>query len=414
MDDSPDRAPRWRFTLLDLLLATGVLAGVAGPVSWLGANYTVCAVVSLLLLAAAGVVIAKRRGAIAFVPCLLVFFLSVPFFSSALFLQSIGTFLICVGSTPWKERPRGRLLACAAVMFLAYIPTFRYAVESDQRVEAMRRAHPIVSIRDRLPEPPQAILNPVSLTQGQEEALTSLDEDRSPWRGYSSQLERIHSDSYKRFARSPGFGFARMGPVTERRLDYSLEDLVSEPIRLPLRLASRADSSTAEEIHRTTQEEFLDQERLGYLDKAPERVAGFLGHGLGDVPYDEWKRNSDSGGRWTLRRLELIGLLKHDDPTVYVLDELPNMEALDGVPTRGPNSFESAALERLRGQEDLVIEEGAEGGKRHVGMVGALRAGKSCAACHEVPYGTLLGAFSYDLTRDPDLSPAQSPPSAGG
>lgn len=39
-------------------------------------------------------------------------------------------------------------------------------------------------------------------------------------------------------------------------------------------------------------------------------------------------------------------------------------------------------------------------------VVGAMRATVSCAKCHEVPVGTLLGAFSYTLFPGTELAPA--------
>lgn len=37
-------------------------------------------------------------------------------------------------------------------------------------------------------------------------------------------------------------------------------------------------------------------------------------------------------------------------------------------------------------------------------MLGAVRASNDCRQCHQVPRGTLLGAFSYELRRDPPLA----------
>ena len=58
------------------------------------------------------------------------------------------------------------------------------------------------------------------------------------------------------------------------------------------------------------------------------------------------------------------------------------------------NEFEASALEKLRSDEDLVVQsEGAE-----YQMLGSLRAAKQCLDCHNVQRGELLGAFSYQLT----------------
>jgi hypothetical protein len=39
-------------------------------------------------------------------------------------------------------------------------------------------------------------------------------------------------------------------------------------------------------------------------------------------------------------------------------------------------------------------------------MVGAIRAAKQCTSCHAVERGDLLGAFSYELLRDPAIKAA--------
>jgi hypothetical protein len=69
---------------------------------------------------------------------------------------------------------------------------------------------------------------------------------------------------------------------------------------------------------------------------------------------------------------------------------------------RSLDEFEARALERIRGENDLVVEETA--GRIH--MLGSLDAGNDCLPCHTVPRGFLLGAFSYVLVPDP--SAAQS------
>ena len=414
MNDAPTKVPGWRFSILDLLMATGVLAVAAAPIQWLGPHYTACAVVSLLLLAAVGYILARRGWTWSLLPCLLAFLISGPLFSLSLAMQAAGTFLVCVATASWKDRPRARFLACVAVMVFAYVPAFQYAYESDRRVDQLREAYPIVSIRDRLPGVPDAKLRPVSLTPEQDKTLAAV-EDEPGWRSYSSELRRLHSDSYKRFARSPGFGFMRMGPITTGRIDRELQSVLGEPVRLPSRLNRSADQATPAEIHASARGGFLDPDRLGYVEEAPDRVAGFQTHGLARLPYDDrWQDRPERTGAWTLQRLELIGLLGRHEPRAYVSETLPNMEELAGAPTRQLTEFETAAISLLRGKQDLVVEERSEADRLGVSMVGALRAGNRCAECHGVPYGTLLGAFSYELIRETAFNPARSPPSAGG
>jgi hypothetical protein len=103
--------------------------------------------------------------------------------------------------------------------------------------------------------------------------------------------------------------------------------------------------------------------------------------------------------RWLITRLELVSLLKHKEPAVYVSGELPRMEDLKKSKTRPPSEFEAKALKALRDGEDVVTEATTN----HIRMVGALRASKQCLECHQVRRGDVLGAFSYDLLRDPPL-----------
>jgi len=72
---------------------------------------------------------------------------------------------------------------------------------------------------------------------------------------------------------------------------------------------------------------------------------------------------------------------------------------LSSVKTREASAFEAAALEKLVDGEDLDTASTPN----RIEMLGALRATKQCTQCHQVPSGTLLGAFSYELRRDPPL-----------
>ena len=94
-----------------------------------------------------------------------------------------------------------------------------------------------------------------------------------------------------------------------------------------------------------------------------------------------------------LVRLELVSLLKHETPVAYVSKHLPQMDELRDAPTRPLDDFERHALDRLRSDEDLVIDDAPN----RIRMVGSLRAGKDCMECHSVRRGELLGAFSYEL-----------------
>ncbi len=99
-----------------------------------------------------------------------------------------------------------------------------------------------------------------------------------------------------------------------------------------------------------------------------------------------------------MEKLELMGLLLHEDPVVYETDGMPDMESIakGEIATRALNSFETASLEKLRNGESLVIENEGE----YLRMVGVLRAIDQCTECHQSKPGDLLGAFSYEFRLD--------------
>jgi hypothetical protein len=117
------------------------------------------------------------------------------------------------------------------------------------------------------------------------------------------------------------------------------------------------------------------------------------------VPDPRTKRTPEvwETGRWALRRLELVSLLKQSQPGVYVSAHLPRMDELMTVQVRSLSDFEGRALSALRAGEDLV----SEATTNRIHLMGSLRATRQCLSCHEAHRGDLLGAFSYELQRDP-------------
>ena len=131
-------------------------------------------------------------------------------------------------------------------------------------------------------------------------------------------------------------------------------------------------------------------------------MAGFLPHAFSqplELPRQQ---------QWAVRKVELVSLLKHDKPMVYVSVNLPNMSELPDVPVRPLDAFEHNALASLLASEDLKIESTAQ----RIRMLGAIRAAKQCLECHTVDQGALLGAFSYELrpTTAPQLPAVKQEP----
>lgn len=98
---------------------------------------------------------------------------------------------------------------------------------------------------------------------------------------------------------------------------------------------------------------------------------------------------------------------------------LTNRASRARLQTRPLSELETKAIAKLREGRNLVVQparfpmETSQGPREISGLlaVGALRAKASCAKCHEVAEGTLLGAFSYKLYQT-STATAQNVPSA--
>ncbi len=226
---------------------------------------------------------------------------------------------------------------------------------------------------------------------------------KDSWRTY--MLQRIHRTAVERFIDSPGFGNARNvaldrpGRVErETRRDYlqtrpADDGPAAPPGDNPSAPASErvpADaplSAALRQSHLGTVLDFVDAPGFGYF-RDREHVAGFRPHGLHERPYVFYRPSLE------VTHLELVSLLKFDEPRVYVLPgSFPRMDRLGDGTTRSLDEFENRALAALQGGEDLVAESAGD----HIRLVGSIRAVKQCLACHDVSRGELLGAFTYRL-----------------
>lgn len=175
--------------------------------------------------------------------------------------------------------------------------------------------------------------------------------------------------------------FADEPPSAESRLRETMAGLTTS---IPRRdeLKSLHDHNIAN---------FVPLYSLGGVDRDMQ-ARGFEAHAFRLAPM-EWEGESRLPG-WRLSRLELVSLLKHRPPAVYVSDHLPAMEELRTAPTRPLMRFESDAIARLAKGDDLATHVTEEG---ELAMVGSIRAIEDCRECHRVPVGGLLGAFTYRL-----------------
>jgi hypothetical protein len=244
------------------------------------------------------------------------------------------------------------------------------------------------------------------------------------WNLRVRSLEKLHSAEVEAFVKREGFGLERMPSPAPQYLD--LPDGPSQPFAAPLpaehrggpkaTLPEKGDGPSAAglgfpglasvgQFHAKSVLWFATPESLG-LFRDRDHVAGFRPHQfrgvpqLGEsVPPRPGQPPAAPKERWLVSRLELVSVWKSKTPAVYVSGSLPRMQELKSAKTRPLTGFEAKALKALRQGEEVVTEATPN----EIRMVGAVRAAKQCTTCHEVKRGTLLGAFSYDLRRDPPV-----------
>jgi hypothetical protein len=315
--------------------------------------------------------------------------------------------IVCVIVGPLSGRTLARV---AASLFLtAFVIGGIEGRRAGHELDLARERNPIVSLAPRLAyelrqptaaatQPPLTLASSVESSLQHSEQLE--DEVRGEYFGRIGSLKSLHERSYDDFVRAAGFGVGRMPLPRPGRVDRpALADIAfngrSQPSEaewlnhwnLPYR---DGRGETPGDFHLLSRDDFLNPEGFGWIKSRLVEVAGFVPHA-----FHEPVRVEDKPPEWTVKRLELVSLLKFDSPRVYVLDHLPRMDQLSGddVPTRELDAFEESNLSRLHRQDDVVVESTIDATR----MLGSLRAGQQCLECHSVQRGELLGAFSYVL-----------------
>ena len=266
--------------------------------------------------------------------------------------------------------------------------------------DVMAARYPLVSVAPRLAYESNrsAAASSNDLTPGILEGLREQDSVFDGWSDRRYLLGMFHSEARHSFDEANGFGLGRIRVAPS---ELNLPPIAS-PREKPLDSFRYAPLASTEELpeflimntrHEQARNSFLLPASFGYV-RDREHVAGFVPHAFRrslspDLPTPTGR------AQWNISRLQLVSLLKFDTPRVYETRGFPDMTRLDGAPTRALNEFESDSLPRLATREDVVIEE--RGNRIH--MLGSLRASNACLKCHDVPRGTLLGAFSYVFRR---------------
>lgn len=394
--------------LFAVLTFVAVLAWCAGQVGYDNELFWISTIISLILAAIFAAYSAARDGrfVVMIVAMFLGGFCALPFGSLAVLLVVGLLFissLVCIAVPITSYRVRcGIAMTCISAAF-AYALTF--GTEYVRQLAELRKEYPLESLDNRLDYEPSisSAPTPTVLHAAIDNRLAEdeLKFDRMGNRHWD--LERIHNRRYEQFVRATGFGVMRI--ARPRRNDVERPQVRDIPFNgktmrsinqddYPWRVRGRSvvASSPVESLHEVSRFDFLDTEGFGAVLAPRTQVAGFIEHAFHHHPLEHAKGRP----KWSIDRLELVSLLKFDEPRVYVLDHLPRMDQLssDTAPTRELNEFEAQALAKLRADEDLVVQsEGAE-----YQMLGSLRAARQCLDCHNVQRGELLGAFSYRLT----------------
>ncbi len=335
-----------------------------------------------------------------------IFYLMVSFrFGGAgtLILHTVINALVCLACVGIKC-PRKVIIP---VLIVAAVVPYYFRIEAMQKVrrqfDQLLADYPLESLEARLSfedVASEARVVPASVEQLSPEVAGNLTKqaDRFTHRRQWS-LEALHENFEMQFAAAAGFGYMRMARVWPDDLEPEPVEIAKLPIAVSERLLGENGSDHADALHQTVAFDFLNLGKTGYV-RDRRHVAGFQPHSPTDLTSTIDNQRSCGQPKvevshWQLTRLELVSLLRHSPPRVYVADSLPAMDQLDQFEHRAVTEFEETSLPKLYTEADVVTEQGDD----RILMLGALRASQDCLACHQGNQGKLLGAFSYEFAR---------------
>jgi hypothetical protein len=337
--------------------------------------------------------------------------------SPVLIAQSVLTLILALVCASIRSKPKVMVRASVGAMAISFVPALLGSLFERHKLHVIREQFPLESLTDRLAYELRGqesatttiLASPVPMSSQVQERLDQFEKRESSIETIRQyELMRLHWQNNREFESAFGFGYSRMPPLTSRRAKESIVLPEPAPTRLPSKPEQpytpdvttapaaagepldrqRPEKGDLMSIHSAGQEDFLAPDRMGYVSDR-DHVAGFESHRFLKLP----TLGEQTQAEWNIVRLELVSLLKHETPVAYVSKNLPQMDELQDAPTRPLDDFERRALDRLRTEEDLVIDDTVN----RIRMVGSLRAGKDCLQCHSVQRGELLGAFSYEL-----------------
>ncbi|MBI3821095.1 MAG: hypothetical protein HY289_00270 [Planctomycetes bacterium] len=241
-------------------------------------------------------------------------------------------------------------------------------------------------------EPPVVAQEPAKKEQPnldeprKKESLKGKNHER-PSEMLTTMAGMLHHEAYQHFINQPGMGVRRMMPLITvmprewNTVEWSSEELSKEqpPVW---------GQKDLESIHKLSIFSFGESNT-----KSPEQ----RWQALYNKPLPR------KAQLWEIKSLDLVGLVVHDEPVVYVSEletkkngPMPkfDMTNLKENKKRDLDLFEAEGLEELRNGKPLYIRS-KEGIVR---VLGPINAGKACLKCHhESKEGDMLGAFSYTL-----------------
>lgn len=320
-----------------------------------------------------------------------------------------GHFFVCsillLGAALKGAKPRVAVFCSIAGMVVSYSLVAFNVRSTMNELESLQKDYPIVSLEGRLAYEQKATEAGESpelsaQVQNQLERFEEMRDFGQPIR--TEMLELLHGDLTQEFAAAQGFGVGRMMRIRRGPIELPKLEPVPQPKPTKQYKPNQPDPATPIDeivfeppgegalgwINEYATEDFLDIRRMGYIESR-QRAAGFKPHQMSVLPHN------DNDG-WSVIRVELISLLRHEEAVAYVSDHLPDMNELVNVPTRSLTDFEKSALKKLRAEQDVVIDERVN----RIRMVGSIRASNDCLKCHSVSRGDLLGAFSYAIEPD--------------
>jgi Protein of unknown function (DUF3365) len=197
----------------------------------------------------------------------------------------------------------------------------------------------------------------------------------------ASMVQVLHSEAYQRFISQPGMGMSRMMPtLSVLPREWKVPEWTSEELAKEQPPVTGAKDLSL--IHRFSLKSFGASNTKTATERWDEMAK--------EIRSKELKKEY----LWEIKSLDLVGLVMHESPVVYVSEKIPEMKDLKKKPTRELDVFESEGLEELASGKALYVRSKAD----TIRVLGPIHAAKNCLKCHgDAKEGDMLGAFSYTL-----------------